>query len=770
MEEAIIKKSISDYAEMAYLEYAMSVVKGRAIPSVEDGLKPVHRRILYAMFREGMIHSSVHKKSARVVGNVLGLYHPHGDQAVYEALVRQAQDFSVRYTLIDGQGNFGSRDGDSQASMRYTEVKLSPITQLYLEEIKDNCVDFMSNYDGSELEPRLLPARVPFVLLNGNPGIAVGMATDILPHNLTEVVKATIAYLENEKITLDELMNNIQGPDFPTGGQIISSKEDIKKIYMEGRGSIRVRSKYKIENEGTKNWKIVFYEIPYGVSVKKVMEEIDSIFNPEDRSKKDSKGNVKKITPEQARLKNLFSSTIAKYTDASDKDNPVRLVVEPKSFKQNPQELIQTLLAYTSLETNVSSNFVVVGRDGRPVQKNLVEIIGEWINFRIETVYRRIQYHLQKIAERLHILEGRSIILNHIDDVIKIIKNSDNPKEDLMKKYQLSEIQAQDVLELRLRQIGKLELESIEKEMNDLKKRQDELNKIISSEKNIKKQIIKELNSDLSKFGDERITEIQEAEKVDLSAVQEKTALIAQEDITLAISQKGWVKVFKGQKTKEEISFKEGDFIDYHFYCKNTDTLCIFDIEGKVYNYPLNELNKDGAPLNTLAQIQSKISLVCPINKDFKYVLAQDSGFGFIVQGENLHTKMKAGKEMMTIVENGKILQPLFFEAKEDISEYRIGIITTENRFLTYKLNQISEIGKGKGVVICGLHGEYKIKSIQLIKNKQVQFLCINKNKKEQIFELQEKDWNTFEKGRSTKGSFLPIKDKMSEIYFKDLN
>lgn len=768
MEEAIIKKSISDYAEMAYLEYAMSVVKGRAIPSVEDGLKPVHRRILYAMFREGMIHSSVHKKSARVVGNVLGLYHPHGDQSVYEALVRQAQNFSVRYTLIDGQGNFGSRDGDSQASMRYTEVKLSPITQLYLEEIRDNCVDFMPNYDGSELEPKLLPARIPFVLLNGNPGIAVGMATDILPHNLTEVVKATIAYLENEKITLDELMNHIQGPDFPTGGQIISSREDIKKIYTDGRGSIRVRSKYKIENEGSKNWKIVFYEIPYGVSVKKVMEEIDSIFNPEDRSKKDTKGNVKKITPEQARLKNLFTSTIGKYTDASDKDNPVRLVIEPKSFKQDAEELIQTLLAYTSLETNVSSNFVVVGRDGRPIQKSLVEILGEWINFRIETVYRRVQYHLQKIAERLHILEGRSIILNHIDDVIKIIKNSDNPKEDLMKKYQLSEIQAQDVLELRLRQIGKLELESIEKEMNDLKKRQDELNKIISSEKNIKKQIIKELNADLTKFGDDRITEIKEASKVDLSAVQEKTALIAQEDITLAISQKGWVKVFKGQKTKEEINFKEGDDIDYHFYCKNTDILCIFDVEGKVYNYPLNELNKDGAPLNTLGQIQNKISLVCPINKDFKYVLAQDSGFGFIVNGENLHTKMKAGKEMMTIVEDGKILQPLFFEAKEDISEYRIGIITTENRFLTYKLNQISEIGKGKGVVICGLQNKYKIKEIKLIKEKNIQFQCISKNKKEQVLELKENDLSTFEKGRSTKGSFLPIKDKMSEIYFKD--
>jgi topoisomerase-4 subunit A len=768
MDANMIESNISTYAEHAYLEYAMSVVKGRAIPSVEDGLKPVHRRILYAMFREGMVHTSVHKKSARVVGNVLGLYHPHGDQSVYQAMVRQAQNFSVRYPLIDGQGNFGSRDGDGAASMRYTEAKLSPITQLYLDEIRDQCVDFMPNYDGSESEPKVLPAHIPFILLNGNPGIAVGMATDIPCHNAREVIQAVISYLENDQITLDQIMEHIKGPDFPTGAQIISSKEDIKKMYEDGRGSVRVRSKHKIEGDGTKNWKLVFYEIPNVVSVKNVMEEIDGLFNPEDRSKKDAKGNVKKISPEQARLKALFTGLIGKYTDASDKDHPARLVIEPKSFKQDPEELVQTLLAYTSLESNVAANFVVVGRDGRPVQKNLMEIIYEWTDFRLETIEKRVRYHLLKIAERLHILEGRQIILSHIDEVIKIIKNSDKPKEDLMEKFSLSEIQAQDVLELKLRQINRLELDSITKEMNDLTKRQVELKKIIENEKNLKKQMIKELTADMAKFGDERITEIKQANKINLTEVNEKVALVAQEDVTLAISEKGWVKVIKGQKTKEEVSFKEGDSTDYIFYCKNTDTLCIFDVEGKVYNYPLLEINKDGAPMHTLAQITSKISIVCPINKDYKYVIAQDRGYGFIVTGENLMTRQKAGKEMVSMTENSKLFQPLFFSNEEKSEEINFGVITTENKFLTYKLNNLSEIGKGKGVVLVGLPEGQKIKQIKLIRKEDaLKFMTVSsKNKTEKEITLKAEDALGFEKGRSTKGNHLPLKDKGSEISF----
>jgi len=764
----MIESNISSYAEKAYLEYAMSVVKGRAIPSVEDGLKPVHRRILYAMFREGMTHTSVHKKSARVVGNVLGLYHPHGDQSVYQALVRQAQDFSIRYPLIDGQGNFGSRDGDGAASMRYTESKLTPITQLYMDEIREHCVDFMPNYDGSETEPVVLPARIPFILLNGNPGIAVGMATDIPCHNAKEVIQSVIAYLENDEIDLDGIMHYIKGPDYPTGGQIISAPHEIKKMYAEGRGSVRVRSKYHIEGEGTKTWKIVFDEIPQSVSVQKIMEEIDALFNPEDRTKKDSKGNAKKISPEQSRLKALFTSLIGKYTDASDKDNPCRLVVEPKSFKQEPDELLQTLLAYTSLETNIAANFVVVGRDGRPVQKNLMEIISEWTGFRLETIERRVKYNLEKIAERLHILDGRQTILSYIDEVIKIIKTSEKPKEDLIDTFSLSEIQAQDVLELKLRQIGRLELDGINKEIDRLTKEQTDLQKIIANETNLKKQMIKELKSDMEKFGDERVTEIKEEAKVDLSAVQEKTVMVAQEDVTLAISEKSWVKTVKGHKTKEEIAFKEGDSVDYIFHCKNTDTLCIFDVEGKVYNYNLIEINKDGVPLNTLAQINSKIALVCPINKDHKYVINQDAGFGFIVTGENLMTRQKAGKEMVTVQENSNMFQPLPVNNQEDNTTIRMAVITTENKFLMYKLNNISEIGKGKGVVTCGLPEGQKIKDVKLIRSgEEIKFIVVGKNKDTE-FVLKEEESVQFEKGRATKGGFLPLKDKdkTSEIKF----
>lgn len=761
----MIEQNISSYAENAYLEYAMSVVKGRAIPSVEDGLKPVHRRILYAMFREGMTHNSVHKKSARVVGNVLGLYHPHGDQSVYEALVRQAQHFSVRYPLVDGQGNFGSRDGDTAASMRYTEAKLSAITQLYLEEIRDNCVDFSPNYDGTETEPVYLPARIPFVLLNGNPGIAVGMATDIPCHNIKEVIEATIFCLENSKYDLTNVLQFIKGPDYPTGAQIISSYDDIYKLYNEGRGSIRVRSKYKIENEGTKNWKVVFYEIPNSVSVKKLMEEIDSLMNPEDRTKKDAKGNVKRISQEQARLKVLFGGLISKFTDASDKNNPVRLVVEPKSYKQDPQELIHSLLGYTSLETNIPANFVVVGRDGLPVQKSLIEIIAEWIDFRIETVDRRVRYHLQKIADRLHILEGRRIILTNIDKVIQIIKNSDEPKIDLMNEFGLTDIQATDVLELKLRQIGKLEIESILKEIAELTKKQDELNKIIESEKSIKKQIVKELKADLSKFSDDRVTQVIEAERTDVSKIEAKVSQITQEDVTLAVSEKSWVKVVKGLKPSSEISFKEGDSTSIVFNCKNTDTLAIFDVDGKVYNYPLNDISKDGTPINTLAQISSKVSLACPINKDHKYLIAQTKGYGFIVTGDNLSTRQKAGKDLVSVIKDSEIIQPLYFNASENISEIYLSIVTTENKVLFYTLDSISEISKGKGVQLVSLPSSELVKNIKLVrKGETIEFSCLSKNKKEEKLVLDYDKITTMVKGRATKGSFLPIKDKMSEI------
>lgn len=759
--------NIAEYAENSYLEYAMSVVKGRAIPSVEDGLKPVHRRIFYSMYKMGISDTSIPKKCARITGDVIGKYHPHGDVAVYEAMVNQAQLFRMRHAVIEGVGNFGSRDGDGAAAARYTECKFYPISKVLFEELDQNAVDFIPNYDGNETEPRFMPARLPFILLNVNEGIGVGMATNIPSHNLREVVSAVIGFLENDKIELPEILNIIKGPDFPTGAQLISSKEEINKVYKEGRGSFRLRAKYFIEDAGTKKWKLVFTELPFAISVKQILEEIDFLFNPEDKVKKDSKGKLGKISLEQSRLKQLFINLINNFSDESDKKNPLRLVIEPKSYKQDPEELASILLGTTSMESNFSANFVAIGRDGNPRQKTLMEIISEWTSFRLETIERRCRFHLDKIAERLHILDGRKIILHNIDDVIKIIKTSKDPKTDLMSKYLLSEIQAQDVLDLRLRQLGNLELESIEKECKEKLAKKLELEKIIATPSSLKKQTIKELKTDMEKYGSDRVTEINEAKKVDLLALQEKSAKVSEEEITVAVSSKGWIKALKGQKTLEEITFKEGDKSEYLFQCKNTDTLAMFDIEGKVYNYPLNELTKDGAPINTLAQFNAKVSFVCPVNKNHKYLLSQDSGYGFIVHGENLLTKMKAGKEMIKVDSQGHLFQPLYFSNEEDTSNYKVAIITTENKFVLFKLSELSEIGKGKGVTLCGLPNDFKIKQIKILKEDKVDLKIVGKKDKP-LMKLEGENLLKYEKNRSasSKGSFLPLKEKMSEVYF----
>jgi topoisomerase-4 subunit A len=765
----VIQQNLSDYAGRAYLEYALSVVKGRAIPCVEDGLKPVHRRIIYSMFKEGMVFNSIYKKSARVVGDVLGKYHPHGDQSVYDALVRQAQDFSVRYPLIEGQGNFGSRDGDGAASMRYTEAKLAKISQLYLDELKEQCVDFMPNYDGEESEPCLMPSRVPFILLNGNPGIGVGMATSIPSHNITEVINAVIAYLSTEEPTLDTLLEYIKGPDFNTGGQIISSQSEIRKIYEEGNGSYRMRSKYLIEDEGTKNWKIVFYEIPSEVSVKTIMEQIDDIFNPEAKlkGKKDSKGKDKKPSIKQINQKNLFTTLIGKYTDASDRKNPCRLVIEPKSNKLNPETIVQTLLGYTSLESNQSANFVMIGRDGRPVLKNLMQTVAEWVDFRVETVRRRTEYQIKRLAERLHILEGRSKILSNIDEVVKLIKDSEDAKKDLMEQYGLSEIQAQDVLDLRLRQLGRLELSNIQKEMNENIKKTNDLKKIIENEKSIKRQIVKELKSDVETYGDERITEVKAMEKVDLNKIEEKANMNSQEDVTVAVSNKEWVKTVKGHKKPDEIVFKEGDNVNYSFNCKNTDTLAIFDAEGKVYNYPLMDINKDGSPINTLAQMGAKLSLACPINKEHSYVIVQDCGLGFIVAGDVLSTRVKTGKDMVSIAENSNLMQPLYFPNTTTAKDYKVAIITSEQKLLIYPLDLVSTTrGKAQGVKLVSLPVDQKIKTIKIIKEDKLQVVATGKSGKKQIFNLEGDSFNNYVKGRATKGSVLSTRDKDATIEF----
>jgi len=473
--------TLGHYAERAYLEYALSVVKGRALPDVCDGAKPVQRRILYAMQRMGLGWNAAAGggpkpvKSARVVGDVLGRFHPHGDQAAYDALVRMAQDFALRYPLIDGQGNFGSRDGDGAAAMRYTEARLTPIARLLLDEIDEGTVDFVPNYDGSTEEPRQLPARLPFVLLNGASGIAVGLATEIPSHNLREVAAAAVAMIRNEALGDDELFALVPGPDYPGGGQVISSEADIREAYRGGRGSLKVRARWKIEDLARGQWQLVVTELPPGVSSQRVLEEIEELTNPK------VKAGKKALSAEQTQLKASILQVLDAVRDESGKEAAVRLVFEPKSRTVAQDELITQLLAHTSLETSAPINLTMVGRDGRPTQKSLRQMLAEWIDFRQVTVARRSRHRLDKVLDRIHVLEGRHLVLLHIDEVIRIIRESDEPKPALIARFALSERQAEDILEIRLRQLARLEFIKIEQELKALREEQGRLEEILGS-------------------------------------------------------------------------------------------------------------------------------------------------------------------------------------------------------------------------------------------------------------------------------------------------
>ena len=489
--------NLAEYAQRAYLEYALSVVKGRALPDVCDGQKPVQRRILYAMQRMGLSFGGANGatgakpvKSARVVGDVLGRFHPHSDQAAYDALVRMAQSFSLRYPLIDGQGNFGSRDGDGAAAMRYTEARLSKIATLLLDEIDQGTVDFVPNYDGSTEEPRQLPVRLPFALLNGASGIAVGLATEIPSHNLREVADACVALVKNPQLADEELLRILPGPDYPGGGQIISSSADMAEAYRTGRGSLKVRARWVVEDLARGQWQLVVNELPPGVSSQKVLEEIEELTNPK------VKAGKKALSAEQLQLKASVLAVLDAVRDESSKDAAVRLVLEPKTRTVSQQELITTLLAHTSLETSAPINLTAVGLDGKPVQKSLRQMLQEWIAFRQTTITRRSQHRLGKVLERIHILEGRQLVLLNIDEVIAIIRESDDPKAALIARFALSERQADDILDIRLRQLARLEAIKIEQELAELRSEQSKLEDILGSAASLKRLMVKEIEAD----------------------------------------------------------------------------------------------------------------------------------------------------------------------------------------------------------------------------------------------------------------------------------
>ena len=707
--ESADQDSLAAYAQRAYLEYALSVVKGRALPDACDGQKPVQRRILYSMARMGLGFGGINGnsgakpvKSARVVGDVLGRFHPHGDQAAYDALVRMAQGFSQRYPLIDGQGNFGSRDGDGAAAMRYTEARLSRITSLLMEEIDEGTVDFIPNYDGSTIEPRQLPARLPFTLLNGASGIAVGLATEIPSHNLREVADACIALIKTPKLSDEELYTLIAGPDYPGGAQIISTPADIAAAYKTGRGSLKVRARWKIEDLARGQWQLVVQELPPGVSTQKVLEEIEELTNPKIKTGK------KALSPDQVQIKQTVLSVLDVVRDESGKEAAVRLVFEPKTSRIEQSEMINILLAHTSLESSSPINLTMVGLDGRPAQKSLRQMLNEWLEFRQTTIQRRSQFRLDKVLDRIHILEGRQTVLLNIDEVIAIIRQSDEPKVALIARFQLSDRQAEDILEIRLRQLARLEAIKIEQELKSLREEQGKLEEILASPAVLKRLMIKEIEADAKQFADPRRTLIQTEKKAVLDVK------VLDDPVTVVVSGNGWVRVRGGHgHDAGSFVFKAGDALYATYECRSVDTLLAFGSNGRVYSVPVAALPNargDGQPVTTLVELESGTRLLHYFAGPAIGVLLLSSsgGYGFLATVEAMISRNKSGKAFLGMAEGETLCRPSHVKgssgAKPLLPATHVACASTGGRILTFDIAEIKQMDKGgRGLLLIDL-------------------------------------------------------------------
>ena len=692
--------NLASYAQRAYLEYALSVVKGRALPDVCDGQKPVQRRILYSMSRMGLGFGGANGnvgarpvKSARVVGDVLGRFHPHSDQAAYDALVRMAQDFSQRYPLIDGQGNFGSRDGDGAAAMRYTEARLAKITSLLLDEIDEGTVNFAPNYDGSTEEPVQLPSRLPFVLLNGASGIAVGLATEIPSHNLREIAAACVALIKSPDLADEELLALVPGPDYPGGGQIISSGTEIADALRTGRGSLKVRARWKIEDLARGQWQLVVTELPPNVSTQKVLEEIEELTNPKVRLGK------KALSQEQTQLKASVLSVLDVVRDESSKDAAVRLVFEPKTSRIGQQELITTLLAHTSLETSSPVNLTMVGLDGRPTQKSLRQMLAEWIGFRHRTIERRSQHRLQRVLDRVHILEGRQLVLLNIDEVIAIIRQADEPRQALMARFALSERQAEDILEIRLRQLARLEAIKIEQELKALRDEQKKLEEILGSPASLRRLMVREIEADAKTFGDARRTLIQSEKR---SVVEVR---VVDEAVTVVVSDKGWVRVRTGHgHDTASFAFKSGDALYGTFECRSVDTLLVFGNKGRVYSVPVSTLpgaRGDGQPVTTLLDLEpgTQLAYYFAGPPGASLLLSSSGGYGFLATVENMTSRLKAGKAFVSCNEGEALTRPSPVSGTSGSVALppatHVACASTGGRILTFGIDELNSMGNG---------------------------------------------------------------------------
>jgi topoisomerase-4 subunit A len=696
------------YAPAAYLGYAMHVVKGRAIPDVEDGLKPVQRRVLYAMHQLRLFPSAKAMKSARVVGDVLGRYHPHGDSATYDAMVRMAQDFTLRYPLVHGEGNFGSRDDDPAAAYRYTEAKLTPIAEALLGELKWDTVDFRDNYDGKEVEPVTLPARLPFLLLNGASGIAVGLATEQPPHNLVEIAEAARRLIKNPKTTQEDVLDCVPGPDFATGCALINSPEDIRKIYSDGRGSFRLRARWKVVHDG-KKWHLVFYEIPQSTNVKKIMESINELVNP---TQKEKGGKKQPLTAEQTRLKKWFGDLIELFEDHSDKEQAVALAIYPKDKKMDPNALAMALCGQTDLEVGIPVNMVAVDSSGSARLGNLFLWIGQWCEYRVATVRRRTIDEKAKVDHRLHVLEGRLSILDRIQEVVKVLTVSSDPKGDLIKTFALSEIQAEDILELRLRSLARLESVKLKDEQGLLIPEQARLAGLLADDKSLRKLVIAELDRDVKTFGDARRTVLEPA---DATSRNRQTALsivsetLAPEPLAVVLTERGWI-AWRPAKTWDDalsgdFKIKAGDQIRRVYWGdRHSDHLMMLDGAGRAFSLRLTDLpsKADAAPLTTWFDLKAPIVEAAIGGLDSRFVLSGQNGYGFVVCGADWINRMKAGKAMLRLEDGEAPLPPMPIPAQLDPATPFLAL-ASDGRAVAFPWSEIKALPKGKGVGLIGL-------------------------------------------------------------------
>ncbi len=671
----IEKMSLTEYTESAYLNYAMYVINDRALPHIGDGLKPVQRRIIHAMNELRLGSDAKYAKSARTIGDVIGKFHPHGDAACYEAMVLMAQRFTYRYPLVDGQGNWGSPDDPkSYAAMRYTESKLMAYAEVLLGELKQGTADWTNNFDGTLTEPLILPARLPNILLNGGSGIAVGMATDILPHNLNEVVSACIRLLDKPKSNLTDIMDHIKGPDFPTGAEIISSREEIQQFYETGRGAVRARAVYSMEGSD-----IVITALPYQVSGTKILEQI------------------------AAQMQSKKLPMIVDLRDESDHENPTRIVVVPKSNRVDTDKVMGHLFATTDLERTYRVNFNMIGVDGKPKVRPLVDLLNEWIKFRQQTVLRRMQFRLDKILDRLHILEGLMVAYLNIDEVIKIIRTEDKPKRSLMKRFKLSELQADAILDLRLRQLARLEESRIKGEEDDLNLERVDLQKTIKSKTRLKTLIKRELTGDAEHYGDERLSAI--VIRKEAQAFQEKD-LISTEAVTVVLSEKGWVRAAKGHEVNAmELNYRSGDGFLQAVSGRSNQDAVFLDSVGRAYMaaaHTLPSARGQGEPLTGRFSPPggAYFSGVALADRDVLFVVSSDAGYGFVVTLGDMITKNKSGKSVLSVPKGGIVNKPAIVRDEEN---ELIAAFSNEGRLLVFPVSDLPKLGRGKGVKIMNI-------------------------------------------------------------------